>query len=89
MSIACQLSREFSSVISCEHLKNGPYTSYLGSATKKNVKKPSLDIDKTSFTKSFQQLVLIKSWLERLGCPNLSSLIDSPIAEKGSILFDI
>lgn len=61
-SILIQLSSDYMNWQSACYLKDGPFTAYLGSATKEKVKKPSLEMStKTSYVKAFQQLVLLKT----------------------------
>nr|DBA44338.1 TPA_asm: RdRp [Diachasmavirus michiganense] len=86
-SILITLSQEYSEVTSLNYLKDGPYQSYLGSATQEKVRKPSLEIAaKTSFTKAVQQLKLMESWAIRTGSPNLRELIQELLDEKVDVI---
>lgn len=71
-SITIQLSYDYTNLKVGKYLKDGPYIAYLGSATREKVKKPTLEMStKTSYIKALQQLVLLKTWLKRLGSENL------------------
>ncbi|QIJ70030.1 RNA-dependent RNA polymerase [Gudgenby Calliphora mononega-like virus] len=86
-SILITLSDEYANVAPVNFLKDGPYNAYLGSATKEKVKKPTLDIvAKTSFTKSLQQLHLIKSWCQKLQAHELVKFLDILIEEKSDLI---
>ncbi|QPL15379.1 RNA-dependent RNA polymerase [Hymenopteran anphe-related virus OKIAV71] len=86
-SILIQCSQEFARVNNSSYLHDGPYESYLGSATKEKVEKPSLEMySKTSHMKSLQQLVLTRTWMMRLGANNLLKIIDDLIKEKMPII---
>ncbi|KMQ87458.1 RNA-dependent RNA polymerase, partial [Lasius niger] len=82
-SITIQLSYDYTNLKVGKYLKDGPYIAYLGSATREKVKKPTLEMStKTSYIKALQQLVLLKTWLKRLGSENLVILLDELIDEK-------
>lgn len=82
-SILIQLSGKYTNIKLTSYLQDGPYVAYLGPATKENVKKPTLDISaKTSYVKAYQQLILLKTWFQRLGCTNLIGLLNDLLKEK-------
>nr|QEM39203.1 RNA-dependent RNA polymerase [Aedes aegypti anphevirus] len=61
----------------------GPYKPYVGSRTKEKVTKPTIDLtEKTSYTRAFKRLGKLKTWLQIISAPNLTSLIDRLLCEK-------
>nr|UUG74114.1 MAG: RNA-dependent RNA polymerase [XiangYun mono-chu-like virus 8] len=61
----------------------GPLKTYVGGTTGVKLKKPSIDIvDKTSYTKAFQKLGVLRSWMEMMNVPGLIHLINQLMDEK-------
>ena len=77
------LSAEYSIASNALCLKHGPLNVYYGSATKEKVKKPNIKpYTTTNFLKFLQQLIMLLSWTQRLGCGNIQEIIADLIKEK-------
>ena len=88
-SVLITLSSTYSNVTNASCLRHGPFNVYYGSAIKEKVKKPNIEYYKTtSFLKSLQQLIMLLSWTQRLGCCNIQRLITDLIKEKYTTVAD-
>ncbi|ASA47413.1 RdRp [Culex mononega-like virus 2] len=68
----------------------GPLKPYVGGSTQVKLKKSSIDmIDKTSYTRAFQKLGILRSWMEMMRVPGLVLLIDQLMEEKKDLFREL
>lgn len=68
----------------------GPLKPYYGGSTATKLKKPSIDmVEKTSYTRAFQKLGVLRSWMEMMNVPGLISLIDQLLEEKKDLFVEL
>ena len=81
-SLLITSSAKYRTISNASFLKHGPFNMYYGSATKEKVKTSIELYTTTNFLKSLQQLIMLLSWTQRLGCGNIQRLIADLIKEK-------
>lgn len=68
----------------------GPLKPYYGGSTATKLKKPSIDmVEKTSYTRAFQKLGVLRSWMEMMNVPGLINLIDQLLDEKKDLFTEL
>nr|WQM60682.1 MAG: RNA-dependent RNA polymerase [Xinmoviridae sp. 2] len=65
----------------------GPFSPYIGSTTQEKIRKPNIDtFQSDDYTKSLQQLNIIKTWMDRVGDESINNFVDLLIKEKIPVL---